>query len=397
MPSKPIFLFALLPLLLAACSREQPAASAPPPPAVTAVTVASAPVTLTRELPGRSAPFLVAEVRPQVTGIVQKRLFDEGERVEEGQPLYQLDDSTYRADFLRAKATLERARATAELARVNARRAANLAELDAVSRQENETAIATLAQAEADVGVAEAALQSAEVQLGYATIRSPIAGRIGRSTVTQGALVTANQEAALATVQALDPIYVDVTQSSRELLELRRDFAAGTLRRPEEIPVTIMLEDGSKYQHEGRLEFAEVSVDPTTGRFALRVVVPNPDQILLPGMFLRAIISTGVRENAILVPQQGIARDPRGTTSAMVVGENNTVEVRQVKVSRTVGDQWLVESGLQPGDRLIVEGLQKIAPGAQVQITATEIKRTGGPTGGREPAPAAPALPGEKQ
>jgi RND family efflux transporter, MFP subunit len=395
MSSKSCLWFAI-PLLLVGCQRETSAPPAPPPPAVTAVTLEPERVTLTRELPGRSAPFLVAEVRPQVTGIVQKRLFEEGAMVEEGQPLYQLDDSTYRAEFERAKATLARARATVELARVNARRAAELAEVDAVSRQENENAIAALAQAEADVGVAEAALRSAEVELGYATIRSPIAGRIGRSTVTQGALVTANQNQPLATVQQLDPIYVDVTQSSRELLDLRRDFAAGTLQRPEELPVMIALEDGTQYQHEGRLEFAEVSVDPTTGRFALRVVVPNPDHILLPGMFVRAIVSTGVREQAILVPQQGIARDPRGNTTAMVVNAEGKAEVRPVRVSRTIGDKWLVESGLSAGDRVIVEGLQKIRPGAPVQITATTLSR-GGATPAPAAAPAAPAVQTEKE
>lgn len=379
-------------LLLAGCQREASAPPAMPPPAVTAITVQAEAVTLTRELPGRSSPFLVAEVRPQVTGIVQKRLFEEGAMVEEGQPLYQLDDATYRAVFERTKATLARARATAELARVNARRAAELTEVDAVSRQENETAIATLAQAEADVGVAEAALKSAEVELGYATIRSPIAGRIGRSTVTQGALVTANQSQSLATVQQLDPIYVDVTQSSREMLDLRRDFAAGTLQRPDQLPVTIMLEDGSQYSHAGKLEFAEVSVDPTTGRFALRVVVPNPDQVLLPGMFVRAIVSTGVQEQGILVPQQGVARDPRGATSVMVVNAENVVEARPVQVSRTVGDKWLVDSGLSVGDRVIVEGLQKIRPGAPVEITATTLTR--GPVAA---SAAAPAVQTEKE
>lgn len=382
-------------LLLVGCQRETSAPPAVPPPAVTAVTLQTESVTLTRELPGRSAPFLVAEVRPQVTGLVQKRLFEEGAMVEEGQPLYQLDDAMYRAVYERTKATLARARATAELARVNARRAAELAELDAVSRQENENAMAALAQAEADVGVAEAAMKSAEVELSYATIRSPIAGRIGRSTVTQGALVTANQNQPLATVQQLDPIYVDVTQSSRELLDLRRDFAAGTLQRADELPVTVMLEDGTEYQHAGRLEFAEVSVDPTTGRFALRAVVPNPDQVLLPGMFVRAVVSTGVREQAILVPQQGIARDPRGTTSALVVNAEGKAELRTVQVSRTIGDKWLVESGLSAGDRVIVEGLQKVQPGVPVQITATAITR--GPVPVPAAAPAAPAVQTEQE
>lgn len=370
---------ALLPLLFAACSREQTAPAAPPPTAVTAITLEAQPVTLTRELPGRSTAYLVAEVRPQVSGIVRERQFAEGARVEAGQPLYQLDDSTYRADFDRAKAALARAQAAATLARLNAERAAGLAEADAVSRQENENAIAALAQAEAEVAVAEAAVAGAEVVLGYTAIRSPIAGRIGRSSVTQGALVTANQADPLATVQQLDPIYVDVTQSSRELLEMRRDFAAGTVQRPEEIPVEILLEDGTRYQHRGRLEFAEVSVDPTTGSYALRVLVPNPDEILLPGMYVRAVVTTGLSQRAILVPQQAVARDPRGNTSVMLVGQDGKVEARAIRVSRTVGDAWLVDSGLAAGDRVIVEGLQKIRPGVPVQVTATSLPERTGP------------------
>ncbi len=360
---------ALLPLLFAACSREPATPPVPPPPAVSAIALEAQPVTLTRELPGRSTAFLVAEVRPQVTGLVRQRLFTEGGMVEAGQPLYQLDDSTYRADFNRATAALTRAEAAAHLARLNADRAAGLAVADAVSRQENENAIAVLAQAEAEVAVAQAAVVGAETVLGYSTIRSPIAGRIGRSTITQGALVTANQTAPLATVQQLDPIYVDVTQSSRELLEMRRDFAAGTVQRPEEIPVTIILEDGTEYRHPGRLEFAEVSVDPTTGSYALRVLVPNPDGLLLPGMYVRAILTIGLSEHALLVPQRAVTRDPRGNTSVMLVGPDNLVEQRSIQVSRTVGDAWLVDSGLAVGDRVIVAGLQKIRPGIAVQIT----------------------------
>lgn len=364
---------ALLPLLLGACQPERtdgPAPTATKAPAeVTVVTLQPEPVTLTRELPGRSTPYLVAEVRPQVTGIVRRRLFTEGAKVEAGQPLYELDDSTYRADYDRAKAVLARAKATAKLARVNAERSADLARSEAVSRQENETAVATLAQTEADVAVAQAAVTGAEVLLGYATIRSPIGGRIGRSSITQGALVTANQSEPLATVQQLDPIYVDLTQSSRELLDLRRDFSAGTLQRPDEMPVTILLEDGTRYQKSGKLAFAEVTVDPSTGSFALRVVVPNRDEILLPGMYVRAIVTTGTRENALLVPQRGIARDPKGNATAMVVGQDGKVAVRPVQVSRTLGDKWLVESGLAAGDKVVVEGLQKIQPGTAVQAT----------------------------
>lgn len=378
-------------LVLASCKRgAAPAPGAAAPPAVSVVVLRAESVTLTRELPGRSTPFLVAEVQPQVTGIVQRRLFTEGGMVDAGQPLYQLDDATYRADFNRAKATLARAEAALGLARVNAERTAKLAGNQAVSREELDTAQAAQAQAEADVGVARAAAAAAEVVLGYTTIRSPIKGQIGRSAVTAGALVTANQAAALATVQQLDPIYVDLNQSSRELLELRRDFAAGTLQRPNEVPVRLMLEDGTRYPHEGKLAFAEATVDPSTGSVVLRAVVPNPDQILLPGTFVRAIVTTGLRDHAILVPQRGIARDPKGNATAMVVGADNKAELRAVQVSRTIGDQWLVETGLAAGDRVIVEGLQRVRPGVTVTITAPGSGST--PS---SPGSAAPTAGGE--
>ncbi|KGM57744.1 hemolysin D [Lysobacter arseniciresistens ZS79] len=362
----------LLPLALsvalAACSGD----SAPPQMpggAVTVVTLEARPVTLTRELPGRTAPYLVAEVRPQVSGIVDRRLFDEGGTVKAGQPLYQLEDATYRADAASAKAALARAEATLEATRLTARRTAELAKIDAVSAQDAENATAALRQAEADVGVARAALQRSNVTLGYARITSPISGRIGKSSVTRGALVTANQVTPLATVQQLDPIHVDLTQSASELMALRRDLASGALESTPEMPVTILLDDGSTFAHEGKLAFSEVTVDPSTGSYSLRVVVDNPDHVLLPGMYVRAVIGAGIREDAILVPQQGIARDPKGNTSAMVVNAEGKVEVRPVQVSRTVGDKWLVESGLAAGDRVIVEGLQKIQPGMPVQVT----------------------------
>lgn len=360
----------LLPLTLAigvsACGGD----GAPPQQAaapVTVVTLKAAPATLTRELPGRTSPYLVAEVRPQVSGIVKRRLFEEGGLVKAGQPLYQLDDAAYRADANSARAQLARAEATLKSAQLTAARMASLASIDAVSKQDNENAIVARRQAEADVGVARADVAGNEVTLDYARITAPISGRIGKSSVTQGALVTANQATALATVQQLDPIYVDLTQSSRELLQLRRELAAGTLQSAQELPVAIVLEDGTRYAHAGKLAFSEATVDPSTGSFALRVVVDNPDHILLPGGYVRAVIGTGVRQDAILVPQQGIARDPKGATTAMVVGKDNKAEVRPVKVSQTIGDQWLVESGLKAGDRVIVEGLQKIAPGAPVQ------------------------------
>ena len=364
-------LIVTLAIATSACSPEQQGGP-PPTPAVTVAVLGAQDVTLTRELPGRTNAWLVAEVRPQVSGLIAERLFTEGEQVEKGQPLYQIDDATYRAAANSARAQLARAQATLAAARLTAERIAELAKIDAVSVQDNDNATAALAQAQADVGVARAALDAANVTLGYARITSPISGRIGRSNVTPGALVTANQPQALATVQQLDPIYVDVTQSSTELLELRRSLDEGRLSRGEEsMPVTILLEDGSPFPYQGTLKFSEVAVDPSTGSFALRIEVPNPDHVLMPGMYVRAELAAGIRADAVLVPQRAIARDPKGNTSAMVVNPDGVVERRPVVVSRTIGDQWLVESGLAAGDRVVIEGLQKIAPGAPVQITDT--------------------------
>jgi membrane fusion protein (multidrug efflux system) len=355
-----------------------------PPAGQGAVPVQPATVTLTRELPGRVSPFLVAEVRPQVNGIIARRLFTEGGLVTAGQSLYQIEDATYRADDESARASLARAEATLVTAQLNARRSAELVKVDAVSKQDDEDAAAALRQAEADVKAAQAAVDRTGVVLGYARITAPISGRIGKSTVTQGALVTANQADALATVQQLDPVYVDVTQSSAELLELRRALAAGTLKGTRDLPVTVLLEDGTHFDHDGKLAFSDVTVDPSTGSFSLRVVVPNPDHVLLPGMYVRAVIGDGERENALLVPQQGITHDPKGQTTAMVVGRDGKVELRAVKVSRAIGDKWLVEDGLAAGDRVIVEGLQKIRPGAPVQATEA---------GAAPPAAAVPSQP----
>jgi membrane fusion protein (multidrug efflux system) len=365
-PRRAVCLPLILSLLMAACDEE-----ATPPqqgaPAVTVVTLEPEPVELTRQLPGRTNAWLMAEVRPQVTGIVKERLFTEGGLVEAGQPLYQLDDASYRADYNSARASLARAEATLQVARLNAARAEELVKTNAVSRQEHENTIAALQQAEADIGVAKAVVASRRVELDYARITSPIAGRIGKSTVTQGALVTADQAQPLATVQQLDPIYVDLTQSSSELLQLRKAVGGGNVRDADGAPVTILLEDGTHYEHEGELSFTDVSVDPSTGSFSLRVVVPNPDHLLLPGMYVRAELRSAVLEDGLLVPQQGIAHDPRGNASAMVVAADGTVEQRQVEVSRTVGDKWLVSSGLSAGDRVIVEGLQKVQPGMPVE------------------------------
>ncbi len=353
-------------LFLTACSEDAPAPKAPEQ--VQVVTLAPESVVLTRELPGRARPYLVAEVRPQVSGIVKRVLFEEGGLVEAGQPLYQLDDATYRAATNSAQAQLARAQTLLDAARLTGTRADELARIGAISTQDHENAVSTLRQAEADVGIAQAALDNAKVTLGYARITSPISGRIGRSTITQGALVTANQTEALATVQQLDPMYVDLNHSASEWLQLRKELTAGVLEGTSHLPLKILLEDGSTYTHEGKLAFSEVSVNPGTGSYVSRVVVDNPDHLLLPGMYVRAISSKGQRQNAILVPQRGIQRNPKGDTSAMVVTTDSKVEIRAVQVSETVGDRWLVEDGLSGGDRVIVAGLQKVGAGDEVRI-----------------------------
>lgn len=338
-----------------------------PPPAVSVMEVKSEPVTLTRELPGRAVAYLVAEVRPQVSGIVKERLFEEGGTVKAGQALYQLDDATYLASYNMAEASLKSAQATLSIAEIEAKRTEALYETKAVSQRELDNARAALQQAQAQVGVAKASLENARVSLDRSRIESPIAGRIGRSSVTQGALVTANQSETLAVVQQLDPIYIDIAQSSSEQLRLRRAISEGELKGVE-LPVTIRLEDGSTYSHEGEIAFSEVSVDNQTGSYTLRVVVPNPDGILLPGMYVRAEIGEGVRENGILVPQNAVLRAPNGSTSVMVVGADNTVSSRAVETSQSIGNKWLVKSGLNDGDTIVVNGLQKVRAGGKVNI-----------------------------
>lgn len=358
------------------------------PGQVTVVTLKPAPVTLKRELAGRANGYQVAEVRPQVSGIVAKRLFTEGSLVKEGQPLYQLDDAAYRAQANSARAQLARAQASANAARLAARRSSELVKSRVISVQDDENAQAAWKQADADVLAARAALDAANVTLGYARITAPISGQIGKSSVTQGALVSAGQATPLATINQLDPIYIDVSQSSAELLQLRREMAEGRLQGASELPVEILLEDGSTFAHKGTLEFSEVSVDPSTGSYGLRVRVENPEHVLMPGMFVRAVVGSGVRPDGLLVPMQGIARDAKGNTSAMVVDGEGKVAVRQVVVSRTVGDKWLVESGLKAGDKVIVEGLQKIGPGMPVQATEKSAE-TAKPAAAPAAAPAA--------
>lgn len=354
---------------MTACGGKASNASAPPAVAVTVVTLKPETVTLSRELAGRAVASQQAEVRPQVGGIVERLLFTEGGSVQAGQALYQLDPSAYRADAGSAQAAVARAQASLTTARLQAQRSAELVRSQMISRQDNDTAQAALRQAQADLRSAQAGLQGAQVPLSFTRVTAPISGRISRSSVTRGALVTANQTAPLAVIQTLDPMYVEISQSSAELLQLRREIAAGNLQDSESVPVDLTLEDGSTFPQQGRLSFAEAMVDPATGAVSMRIVVPNPNQMLLPGMFVRATVANAVRRDAILAPQQGIARDSKGDAIAMVVDATGKVEQRKVVVSRAIGSRWLVESGLKAGERLIVEGLQKIAPGAQVDAS----------------------------
>lgn len=359
-------------LLLSACGEQkQPPAGGPPAaPAVTVVTVQPESVAQVAELPGRTVPYQVAELRPQVTGIVKARLFKEGSEVKLGQVLYRIDPATYQAAYDSARASQARAEANLEAARLKAVRYADLVKIQAVSTQANEEAQAGQKQAQADVGMAKAALDKARVDLDYTRVASPIAGRIGRSTVTAGALVTANQAAALATVQQLDPIYVDLTQSSAELLSLKRALDSGKLARAggNSVPVQLVLEDGSAYAVEGKLAFSEVTVDQATGSVTLRAVFPNPKGELLPGMYVRARLTQGVNRDAMLVPHAAVSRDPKGNATVMVVNAESKVEARIVKAEQSKDDKWVVTEGLAAGDRVIVEGLQKAKPGAPVQV-----------------------------
>jgi membrane fusion protein, multidrug efflux system len=365
---------------------------APPPQMgpieVSTVTMRAERAVLTTELPGRTAPYLIAEVRPQVNGIIQKRAFEEGALVQAGSLLYQIDPAPYQAAFDQAKAALAVAEAALPPARSRADRLKGLVEIHAVGQQDYDEAAAGLLRAEAGVASARAAVESARINLSYTPLKAPISGRTGKSSVTVGALVAAYQPAPLVVVQQLDPIYVDVTQSSADLLRLRKGLASGQLKQAQS-KVKLLLEDGTPYARDGRLQFRDVTVDPTTGSVVLRMVFPNPDGTLLPGMFVRAVVEEGAREKAILAPQQGVTRDAKGNASALVVGSDGKVEVRQIVVDRAIGDRWLVTSGLAEGDQVVVEGQLKIRPGAPVKAVAFGSKPAGaGPSAG---APAAAA------
>lgn len=322
-------------------------------------------------LQGRTAPFLVAEVRPQVSGILQKRLFKEGEEVKEGQPLYQIDPAVYQAAVESAKAEVERAKSLVMQTRNSANRYAQLVKTEAVSKQMNEDAQAAYKQAQASLLAAQAQLKNAEINLGYTTITSPITGKIGRSLVTPGALLSGYQANNMAVVQTLDPIYVDVNESSRDLLKLKKEIAEGRIKVNEgAIPVSLTLEDGSVYPLEGKLELSEVSVDEGTGTITLRAVFPNPNQTLLPGMYVRTQLPQGLRENAIFVPQRAVLRESNGSPYVYVV-QDGKIAIKKIKTIKTEGTDWLLESGLEPGDKVVIEGLQRIRPGVPVNIVPT--------------------------
>jgi membrane fusion protein, multidrug efflux system len=379
-------------IVMTGCGNKTTAGNPPPggPPEVGVIVVKPGRVTLTTELAGRTSPHLIAEVRPQVGGIIQKRLFTEGSDVKAGQVLYQIDPATYRAAFASARATLARTEANLIPARLRAERFSDLVKIKAVSQQDYDDAYAALKQAEADVAAAQAAVETGRINLAYTRLTAPISGRIGRSTVTDGALVVAGQPAALATIQQLSSMYVDVTQSSAELLRLKQNLASGLLKNngAAQARVKLLLEDGSTYPLPGTMKFSEVTVDQSTGSITLRAIFPNPKQTLLPGMFVRAIVEEGDSPQAILVPQRGVTRNPAGNAVVLVAGADDTVEQRVIQVARTVGDNWLVSNGLQAGDRVILEGIQKAKPGTKVKVVPFGSKPTAPEATAAQPASA---------
>lgn len=354
--------------LLVACDSTPPDMTlAPIPVEVGVITVNVKDVPLITELPGRTLAYRKAEVRPQVTGIIEKRLFVEGAEITAGTQLYQIDAATYEVALTRAQAELARAEANLITAKARESRFQGLASAKAISRQDYDDVLAALGQAKADVAAGKAAVETALINLRYTKVKAPIGGIIGKSDVTEGALVTSGQPEILTTIQQLDPIYVDVSQSATELLRIRRLMMDGSLITQEAKSVRLLLDDGSIYEHEGLLQFAEVEVNDSTGTVVLRAIFPNPDRLLLPGMFVRAELREGVRAKAMVVPQQGVTRDRSGNATALVVNDANEIEQRQVKISRAIDSLWLVEEGLLEGDQLVVEGLQKVRPSTLVK------------------------------
>ncbi len=394
-PATISLLVALAAVLATGCGEKKTAAAKPAPPEVGVVIVATQDAPLALELPGRLSASQVAEIRPQVSGIVQKRLFEEGTTVRAGQALYQLDAASYEAERARAAAALQKAEAQVAVARTRAERDAELLKADALSRQSADDSASALRQAQADVAVARAALDAARVQLDRTRIAAPISGRIEVSTVTAGALVTANQTQALTTVQQLDPMHVDIVQSSAEILQLRRQLEGEGPNGQGNRQIRVVLEDGTEYPRPGTLRVSGVTVDRGTGAVTLRAVVPNPQGLLMPGMVVRAKLLAGIDRDAIVVPQQGVSRSPTGEATALVVGEGNKTELRRLVLKRAIGNQWVVASGLKPGDKLAVEGLQRVRPNQVVTpVPAGAGRKKGSEQPGAPAGGAASAAPG---
>ena len=356
--------------MLAACNGQGPQER--PAPTVGVVTIEPQPVTITTELPGRTAPFEIADVRPQVGGIIQARLFTEGSIVRAGQVLYQIEPAPFQAAYDQARGQLANAEASMADAKLKADRAAILIKQDSIARQEADDAEAAYKEAVATVKLDQAAVEAARINLAWTKVTAPITGKIGISAVTKGALVTASQPTALDTIQRLDPIYVDVTQSAAQVLALRRQLAQGGLRPGAGAEVRLTLDDGSPYPLAGQLQFTDITVDPTTDAVMLRAIFPNPSGLLLPGMFLRATVIEGVNPAGVLAPQQGVTRDQKGDATALVLNRQGVVEFRRLTLGQTVGSKWLVTSGLAAGDRLIVEGSQSAQPGAKARAVAAD-------------------------
>jgi membrane fusion protein (multidrug efflux system) len=363
----------VLAIALPACGKK-PAPAPPPPPTVEVITLKPEAAVLMTELPGRTTAFLTADVRPQVNGVIQKRTFVEGAEVSAGTQLYQIDPAVYRAAYDTAQATLQRNEAALVTARAKAERYKPLAEAQAVSRQDYDDSVAASGEAVADIATAKAAIEQARINLQYTKVAAPISGRISRSAVTPGALVTADQTTALATVTQLDPIYVDVTQTATTLLRLEQELAAGKLQKsgPGTASVHLVFEDGSKYPLTGTLQFSEVTVDPGTGTVVLRAVFPNPQHLLLPGLYVRAQLQEGTDDKALLVPQQGVSHNTHGDPTVLVVDADRKVALKVIQTSRVIDGKWLVTGGLAAGDRVIVEGLQTAEPGAEVNATESK-------------------------
>lgn len=353
-------------LVLVGCDNKPGQSAQNAAPEVEVVTIKAQPINITTELPGRTSAFRIAEVRPQVSGIILKRQFTEGSMIEANQSLYQIDPATYQATYDSAAAELAKAEANANINNLTVKRYQSLVGTNFISRQDYDTAVATARQSNAAVQAAKAALETAKINLEYTKVYSPISGRIGKSNVTEGALVNANQTTPLATVQQLDPIYVDVTQSSNDYLSMKQDLANGSLKKENQAKVTLIMNNGNEYQAQGTLEFEDVTVDETTGSITLRAVFPNKKNELLPGMFVRARVEQGIRPDALLVPQQGVTRNQRGEATTLVVNSENKVELRSIVTGQAIGSDWLVTDGIKPGDRVIVTGLQKVRPGATV-------------------------------